>query len=442
MVMGTAYYMAPEQFDGAKDVDWHADQYSLGVILYELLAGRIPQGTFAATRELRKDVPIAMSRALMTSLAPEPTARFPSLQQMMTALASKDALPMLRSKQSMVLLAASAVGIGLAGLWLGGFLQIKGEPVVYQAPTVLPPPAVATPTDVQTNVLAALEGDVLALYKQRQDRQRLIDEGVEQQAQLYNRAIADVAAANSEAARRAAESRANLTASELQLRHDVQAELRATAFAPARSAEFLKQIEAAQAAVKSNQIEAARAQFAGTREALLANAQLANDVEGFIHARATYLDAKRQWVEFSALRGASLPANSSIPSLESSIKSAVDRGEYARLGTSVLPGLTAQYAAALRNAQPAARQESRPAPVQRSPEPAPPQEETVAETKVELAAPSTAAAAPSTLTPKQQALADRTKAQAERRRREFLERCARARRKPEGCPGAAVPAAK
>ena len=98
-VLGTAAYLAPEQALG-EDVGPAADVYSLGAVLYELLAGEPPfrfeslaqlaaeRPPLRPLRELAPDVPQALEDVVMSTLARNPTYRPASAAELGAELAA------------------------------------------------------------------------------------------------------------------------------------------------------------------------------------------------------------------------------------------------------------------------------------------------------------------------------------------------------------------
>ncbi len=94
-VMGTAQYISPEQAQG-QPVDARSDIYSLGVVLYELLLGRVPfdddNAIAVAYKQVKEDpvplslvdrtMPPALEAIVMKALAKNPENRYGSAQEM------------------------------------------------------------------------------------------------------------------------------------------------------------------------------------------------------------------------------------------------------------------------------------------------------------------------------------------------------------------------
>lgn len=86
MAMGTASYMAPEQAIDAKSVGPKADLYSLGVMLYELLTGELPIGTFAMPSAKKPGLDPRVDAIIARCLRPSPDDRYPSATELLAEL--------------------------------------------------------------------------------------------------------------------------------------------------------------------------------------------------------------------------------------------------------------------------------------------------------------------------------------------------------------------
>jgi eukaryotic-like serine/threonine-protein kinase len=95
-MMGTPYYMSPEQVRGSKEIGPQVDVYAFGVILYEALAGRVPfhADTFSALvleiatstatplREVRPDIPEKLEAIVNKAMARETKDRYKCLEDL------------------------------------------------------------------------------------------------------------------------------------------------------------------------------------------------------------------------------------------------------------------------------------------------------------------------------------------------------------------------
>jgi serine/threonine protein kinase len=100
-VLGTPFYMAPEQANAQPDIDHRLDLYAMGVILYECVTGRVPFTGENFTqivmrilterpvppRTLDPALPPALETVILTAMAREREARFPTAGRMLQALA-------------------------------------------------------------------------------------------------------------------------------------------------------------------------------------------------------------------------------------------------------------------------------------------------------------------------------------------------------------------
>jgi tetratricopeptide (TPR) repeat protein len=123
-VIGTPYYMAPEQVEGSKDVGSPCDIYALGIVLFQMLTFQLP---FIAKSQ------IELSRMILSDLPPKPSTLESSIDNKLNAITLKA----LAKKPSQRYSSAADMAADLDAYLSGESVMARGRPNASKLPKYL-----------------------------------------------------------------------------------------------------------------------------------------------------------------------------------------------------------------------------------------------------------------------------------------------------------------
>jgi len=178
-LVGSVLYMSPEQIRGQRDLDRRVDIYSLGIMLFEMLAGWVPfEGTTTYTTMhmhvgepipsialVRPDVPDYLRLVIEKACAKSPDFRFGSAEEMAAALSSPT---------SQVQRPAAPNSMPISSVYRGGPANAQAPMLdVPAAPIPEVPQKAESTTDGAMETYLASGPSFVSLLRAREDRSRV-----------------------------------------------------------------------------------------------------------------------------------------------------------------------------------------------------------------------------------------------------------------------------
>lgn len=189
MAMGTPDYVAPEVLETGVEIDHRADIYAVGVMLYEMLTGKIPRGAWRPPSEVNSHIDSRFDSIVVKAMDSDRDSRFQQASEITASLSSiwattddrvpliteKDGSPTGRKTGSRNQLPGPSkrsgtpiwigAAVGLILLSLAGFFFLKEEPAgsanqvdsVEERPNIAAGSAISAPASATSGSIDAKE---------------------------------------------------------------------------------------------------------------------------------------------------------------------------------------------------------------------------------------------------------------------------------------------